>query len=285
MEKVFAELIRQIKSDPDQVSGVMFMAEAEFERNGYRDEIPTAVENVLVVRLDAVGDMILTSGFLRELRTNFPQARITLVCSPFVYPTVELCPYVNEILTFDKDSLDRRFPVMFEKLVDFCREHFWHRRFSFAFSPQWGSDNLPSLFMAWLSGARERIGYGFNPYTSWGAEVSVEVAMRDNFLLTKNIVAPREAVAEIAKHFYLLSAVGLEINKDNTELFFGAGDYLRAQELLQEIAPTCKKVALGIGAGFGSRQYPVEKLASALKVLAAKDLCFVMIELFWDSSY
>ena len=277
MENVFNDLIRQMKTEPEQVSNLMFMAEAAFERAGYREVAPAGVENILVVRLDAIGDMILTSGFLRELRANFPQARITLVCSPLVYPIVELCPYVNEILTFDKDSLDRTFPAMFERITDFCRENLWQRKFSFAFSPQWGSDNLPSLLMAWLSGARERIGYGVNPYASWGAEVSVEVAVRDNFLLTNNIVAPREAVAEIAKHFYVLSATGLEINKDNTELFFGAADFLKARELLQYIEPNCKKVLLGIGAGFGSRQYPVEKLVTALKVLAAKDLVFVIV--------
>ena len=34
---------------------------------------------------------------------------------------------------------------------------------------------------------------------------------------------------------------------------------------------------MGIGAGFGSRQYPVEKLLIALRVLAEKNLCFVIV--------
>ena len=277
MEKIFADLIERLKAEPNQAQGLMLMAEAAFESAGYRENVPVGVEDILVVRLDAVGDMILTSGFLRELRANYPYARITLVCSPLARPVVELCPYVNEVLTFDKDSLDRNFPAMFETLVGFCKEHLWQRHFSMAFSPQWGTDNLPGLLMAYLSGARERIGYGVNPYASWGAEASPEVAVRDNFLLTNNIIAPREAVAEIEKHFYVLSAVGLAINKDNTELFFDAADFLRAQEMLQVIPPNCKRVVLGIGAGFGSRQYPVDKLVVALKVLAAKDLCFVIV--------
>lgn len=277
MEKVFAELIQRLKAEPDKIGDVLFAAESEFERSGFREEVSIGVQNILIVRLDAIGDMVLTSGFLREVRTNFPCARITLVCSPLVRPIVELCPYVNEILTFDKDAFNRDFTVMFERIATFCRENLWQEKFELAFSPQWGSDNLPGLLMMWLSGARERIGYGVHPYANWGVEPSAEEAAFDNFLLTKNIVPPQEAFSEVEHHFFLLQAIGIEINRDDIELFYGAADVLQACAFLRDVPPNCKKVLLGIGAGFGSRQYPAEKLLIALRVLAEKDLCFVIV--------
>lgn len=138
MEKIFDELIQRLKNNPAQISDVMFAVERTFEHFGYRKKIPCGVENILVVRLDAIGDMILTSGFLRELRRNFPRAHITLICAPLTYPIVELCPYVNEVLTFDRNSLDSDFPQMFEKIATFCRKNLWRKKFSLAFSPQWG---------------------------------------------------------------------------------------------------------------------------------------------------
>ena len=253
----------------------LFDLEREFVRAGYREEISAGVENILIVRLDAIGDMILTSGFLREVRANFPQARITLICSPLTFPLVELCPYVNEILTFDQDKFGGNFPDVLERLVEFCKENLWQKHYSMAFSPQWGSDNLHALFLCWLSGARERIGYGVNPYKSWNCEPTPELDAQDNFLLTKNIVTPRSAVAEIEKFFYLLEGAGFKINSNHAELFYGAGDLIRARELLKGIS--CKKVLLGIGAGGGSRKYPVEKYLVALKELAKKDLVFVIV--------
>lgn len=276
VEKFFTNLIQSLKTNPSQGAYILQQAEEAFTRAGYRDKV-SGVENILIVRLDVIGDMILTSGFLRELRANFPQARITLVVSPLVYPIVEMCPYVNEILTFDIKTLNRNLPTMFERLVEFCKNNLWRKHFSLAFSPQWGSDNLPGLLMMWLSGAMERIGYGTNPYASWGFKPSEKDTAIDNFLLTKNIFTPCEAVAEVEKCFYLLQAVGLEVKQDNLELFFGAEDFLKAQELLKIIPPTVKKVLLGIGAGFGSRQYPVEKLLIALKYLAQKNLVFVIV--------
>ncbi|MBR0059883.1 MAG: glycosyltransferase family 9 protein, partial [Selenomonadaceae bacterium] len=182
----------------------LFDLEREFVRAGYREEISAGVENILIVRLDAIGDMILTSGFLREVRANFPQARITLVCSPLTYPLVELCPYVNEVLAFDAYKSGGDFPNVFENIARFCKENLWQKHYSIAFSPQWGSDNLPALLLCWLSGARERIGYGVNPYSGWGFEYSATDAARDNFLLTKNIVTPRSVVSEVRKFLYVL---------------------------------------------------------------------------------
>ncbi len=152
IEKFFADLVPYLKANPAQVPLLIPELEEEFKRFGYRDENPVGVENILIVRLDAIGDMILTSGFIREIRANFPRARITLVVSSITFPLVELCPYVNEVLIFDQNKFGGNFLNVLEKLVVFCRENLWRKHFSIAFSPQWGSWNLPALLLCWLSG-------------------------------------------------------------------------------------------------------------------------------------
>ena len=277
MNDFFDELVKRLKADPSQVSDFMFAAEGAFEKFGYREKISGGVENILIVRIDAIGDMILTSGFIREVRKNFPQARITLICSPLTLPIVELCPYVNEVISLDTKKVAGEFHNTFAKLVPFCRENLWPKKFSVAFSPQWGTDNLLSLILCWLSGARERIGYGTNPYGSWNSEPSAQEKAVDNFLLTKNILTTQNEVAEVEKYFYLLKAVGLEVNQTNMELFFGTTDILRVRELLKNIPSACKKVIVGIGAGIENRRYPVEKYLVALKELAKKNFAFVIV--------
>ncbi len=56
------------------------------------------MRRVLVVRLDEIGDVVMTTPFLRELRRNLPQAWITLVVKPAVHNLVELCPYANLVM-------------------------------------------------------------------------------------------------------------------------------------------------------------------------------------------
>ena len=278
LESFFDEFLTRLPTaSPSQISELMFQAEMTFRRTGYRDEISAGVENILVVRLDEFGDIILTSGFLREVRKNFPSARITVVVKPLSLPLVEFCPYVNEILTFDQNSLDRNFPTMLKTLVDFCRKNLWRKRFSLAFLPKWDGDQMPGLLLAWLSGARERIGYGEGVAKNWTGLVNEAEDARDNFLLARNILTPRSVMAMAARNFYLLESVGLRVDETHMELFFSTEDFLHAQKLLQAVPSNCKKILLGISASGGVRRYPVEKYLVALKELAKKNFVFVIV--------
>jgi ADP-heptose:LPS heptosyltransferase len=57
-----------------------------------------SVRNLLVMRLDNIGDVIMTSPALRALRANLPQAKITLLASPGGALTAELLPWIDEVL-------------------------------------------------------------------------------------------------------------------------------------------------------------------------------------------
>src|SRR5262245_2097585 len=53
---------------------------------------------ILVVKLDAIGDVVLLTPFLRELRRSFPHAKIALLVQKAIAPLVELCPYVDTVI-------------------------------------------------------------------------------------------------------------------------------------------------------------------------------------------
>ena len=273
----FGELFARIRKNPP--SNILQIVEEKFKETGYR-EINTGrgINNILIVRLDAIGDMIITSGFIREVRANFPYARITLVVSPIVVPMVELCPYVNEIFSLDKKILlDKPIDEVLERVAVFCRDNLWRKNFSIAFAPRWDGDTLPALIMVYLSGARERIGYGVNPFYSWLGEQPAEIATMNNFLLTKNIVTPRSVISEIEKNFYLLEAVGLKVNQTHMELWYDAEDFRRAKDWLEKLPSDSKKIILGIGASAATKKYPVEKYLVALKELAERNLSFIIV--------
>jgi len=68
----------------------------EFGRLSYREKISSGVENILIVRLDVIGNQILLYGFLREVRRNFLAAHMTLLVSPIAAPIVEFCPSLTK---------------------------------------------------------------------------------------------------------------------------------------------------------------------------------------------
>ncbi|MDX2215235.1 MAG: glycosyltransferase family 9 protein [Oculatellaceae cyanobacterium bins.114] len=57
-----------------------------------------SVQNLLVMRLDNIGDVIMTSPVLRSLKQNLPNAKLTLMASPGGALTEPLLPWVDEVL-------------------------------------------------------------------------------------------------------------------------------------------------------------------------------------------
>ncbi|MBE9167012.1 glycosyltransferase family 9 protein [Pleurocapsales cyanobacterium LEGE 06147] len=54
--------------------------------------------NILVIRLDNIGDVIMTSPALRAIKENFPETKLTLMASPAGALTKPLLPWVDEVL-------------------------------------------------------------------------------------------------------------------------------------------------------------------------------------------
>jgi heptosyltransferase II len=63
--------------------------------------------NILVIRPDEIGDVVLTSPFLRELRRAAPRARIILLVKMGCRELVEYCPYVDAVYSLDFEHRKR----------------------------------------------------------------------------------------------------------------------------------------------------------------------------------
>ena len=253
--------------------------EEQFKSAGFREPQKSGVENILVVRLDAIGDFVLTTGFIRELRLNYPFARITLVVSKLVYPLAELCPYVNKVLAFDMKFPSNDIVTLIERLANFAEENFWQEHFSQFYSVQWGSENIPPLLMGYLSGARERIGYGHQIELLHFNQLPLKDRDPNYLLLTKPVINPKELIHEVDKHLYVLKSVGLPIRSTSMELWYSFEDVQSAKFLLSDIDSENIKVVVGIGAGGDSRKYPVKKYIRAFKTILKhnKKICFIII--------
>jgi len=119
-----------------------------------------AAERILVLRLDEIGDLVLMTPFLRELRRSAPRAWITLVVNPGTRNLVEFCPYVNEVLVFDVRFKGRLSRIRRRgRAFAFARMHLWRRRFDLTIVPRWGADYFEATLLAYYSGADSRVAY------------------------------------------------------------------------------------------------------------------------------
>ena len=50
----------------------------------------------------AIGDIILSTPVIENLRLEYPQAKIDVLVEKFAMPVLESNPFINKILVFDK---------------------------------------------------------------------------------------------------------------------------------------------------------------------------------------
>jgi ADP-heptose:LPS heptosyltransferase len=78
----------------------------------------TSFNRVLIFRPDNIGDMILFSGALRHIRALFPTSHITLAVQPHIVNLVELCPFVDNVISIGRLKLPlKRLFSFFHKLA------------------------------------------------------------------------------------------------------------------------------------------------------------------------
>ena len=85
---LYLPLVRTLQSEFDaaekdgSLDFMKFIARAEsaFKASGFREDPKHGVENILIMRLDMMGDFIISSGFIRELRANYQKLAAKAPC-------------------------------------------------------------------------------------------------------------------------------------------------------------------------------------------------------------
>lgn len=252
---------------------VAFM-EPVFAQFGYREQPENSAskfnrkwKSILVVRLDSVSDVILTGGFLRELRRNLPQAHITLVVNPLAEPLMSKCPYINELRVFYTDGATALLDA-----IAFCQQYLWQRRYDLCLCPRWDIDESQALLVGYLSGAKERIGYSETVHPA-----KAEQNRGFDNLLTVAVTEPPGCIHEAARNFYLLTRLGLTISSDEPEIWLTGRDENKALRLLRNFRGERALATVALGANEPGQKYPVEKFVAALRPLADANLAFVLL--------
>lgn len=253
-------IVRKTLSFLCSPGAVLFFGEAPFRLFGFRREgQATALadaKSALVVRLDDVGDVVLTTPFLRELRRNLPGAWITLAVRPATQNLVALCPYVDEILAYDWDTRGRLSQVeRHRRALSLSRRHLWRRRFDIAIIPRWGVDYYHAAFVAYLSGARQRVGY------SETASAEKEEVNRGFDRLLTHPLEWRARNHEVEHNLEVIRRLGGVVRDDRPELWLSGDDESFAERLLasDNVGAGEYLVALGPGAGSPKRMWPIDR--------------------------
>jgi heptosyltransferase-2 len=211
--------------------------------------------NVVVFCPNAIGDTVMATPTLRALRAGMPAARIVGVIRPNVAPTLDGNPWLDDLIPFAPNARDRRHRTL-GAIQRLRRE----RADLAVLLP----NSHRSAMMAWLGGARRRIGY--------------DRAGR-GLLLTDRLTVPRDADGKRlpvpAVDYYLQLARHLGCRPDSVfpALFTTEADEQAADRawLALGLPRNEPVVCLNTGGAFGpAKNWPVEHFATLARRLATE---------------
>jgi heptosyltransferase-2 len=226
---------------------------------------------VLVVQLADLGDIILTSPFLRELRRFLPQAKIVLVVQPSMSNVVEKCPYIDELRLFNWRTV-KDWKNAFQGDIRWWLKAFWlavrglsKYRFDLALSLRWNNDasQAASLILMYSSGAPQRIAYidALNDYKLFCSN-------NVNHLITQGPTrgAPKH---EIEYQLDILHFLGAHPEDTRLEVWTTPEDERFAQNVLDRHGITDKDllIAFAPGAAWAYRRWPASRFVELGKWL------------------
>jgi ADP-heptose:LPS heptosyltransferase len=120
---------------------------------------------ILVVKLDFIGDWVLTSPFLSNLRRNAPHAEITAVVLDRVFDLAVACPDVDRAISASRAE-QRRVVFAADSIAALggFRRDYLGGVFDLALVPRWDADFNGALQIA--SGSRARFVVGFSEHSA-----------------------------------------------------------------------------------------------------------------------
>lgn len=216
-----------------------------------------SARKLLAVRLDNLGDVLMTTPALRALRDSGPCRQITLLASPAGAAVAPFVPEIDRTLVADAPWLPGTADAP-EALLE-TAAHLRAEAFDAAVIFTVYSQNpLPAALLCWLAGIPLRLAHcRENPYrllSDWLPDPEPHETLRH----------------EVRRQLDLVAAVGAATANERLSFRLRAEDCVAARARLRAagIDPERRWAVIHPGASAASRRYPPEHFAAALDRLA-----------------
>jgi lipopolysaccharide heptosyltransferase I len=203
---------------------------------------------ILLVRLSAIGDVIHGMPIAAAVRRHFPRAFLAWAVEERAAPLLEGHPAIDERIVLSRGWLRSPAKVW----------HLQRRLKSFAFDTAIDAQGLTkSAAVAWLSGARRRIGMRGR----WGRELSRWL---------NNTLVNTDDLHAIERGLKLLEPLGIGSPEVEFQLPESPANGNAADGTIRQLGLEGGFVLLISGAGWPSKLWPVDRYAAVANYLGRK---------------
>jgi len=220
-----------------------------FTKTYKKDDLSgSSIRNILVIRLDRIGDMVITTPIFRALKEKWPDVQVTVLTNPVNKNIVINNPFIDCILVYDRENKHKS---MSNRLIFF--RGIRKKEFDLVIDPYLDYELKTSLITRFV-GKRLRFGFEFA-----GREICYNIRYNPNAF-----PASTEKRHMIDYDLDLLTYIGIETEKRQPEIFLSADDKKNSYKLLEEagVSPESKIIGMHPGGNYQSQRWPIKRFAA-----------------------
>jgi lipopolysaccharide heptosyltransferase II len=207
---------------------------------------------ILCIRLDNLGDVLMTTPAFRAIKTTWPTCHLTLLTSSVGAAVAAFIPDIDQTISFDVPwvSGQTNQPERVLELTDQLRQQSFDAAVIFTVQSQ---NPLPSAMLGYLAGIPRVLGYcRENPYqlmTDWVPDPEILVATRH----------------EVVRQLELVQTIGCHTDNKQLSLNLPLADRQQARQILLAAGLDSQRpwLVLHPGVSEAKRRYPAERFAQA----------------------
>ncbi len=213
-------------------------------------------QRILIIKPSSLGDVVHALPVLAAARATYPRAYLAWLVGTSIAPLLARHPLLDEVIEFDRRRYGRMLqnPRILAEFVRFVRD-LRRRRFDLVLDLQ---GLARSGFLAWATGARQRVGFRAARELAWA-------------FYTRRVVTPAGDTHAVEKNVALARAAGLRLDRPEFPLGLRPEelDHARARITTAAGGPLPAFTAVVPGARWPSKQWPAEKFAELIDALHA----------------
>ncbi len=213
---------------------------------------------ILIINLDAMGDVLMTTAQLAGLKRKYPESTIYWITLKMAAGLLENNPYIDRVLTFDFESTLVLESIEFDLVLNVDK-------------------SMRSGALAMQVNAKERLGFGINSNgqiipLNKGAEYNYLLGMDDHLKFKINQRSGQD---------YLSETFNLDYKRDYYVFYFTEAEFKFIEEYKQEVGVTQNDKIIGFNTGcsllFPNKKMTIEQHIAVIEKLLSYNQFKIML--------
>jgi len=263
MAKGISEILKDIELQKKLAKNLRQKIERSFNLEKMVKETISVYEEavnkrILVIKLSAMGDVILSVPSLRAIREKFPESRISCLVGKESSEILFRCPYITDFIVYDFKDRDRGVIGLLRIAKELKK-----KSFDIVIDLQ---NNRKSHILGFLSSVPQRYGYN--------------IKGKFSFLLNYKVQDLKTPIPPIPHQFRILNLLGIELKDPRLELWPDKSDEEYIDEFLSShwLAKESKLIGINIGASkrWKTKLWSLEYIAELCTELEKRDIRIVI---------